>query len=307
MNVFAGMKLWLLGLVSAIDHAVDAAVLAVAVGVDVRVAAAVFCIVPGAAFIGRGVMLDDEIIPVGHPQVAIGANLGHDRAEPFIGAGHETVGVDGLVAGVLGADVVHAEQVAGGAANERAAVAPCLGEAGAGGKGMAAAGGVCVKGIDLPNVRRDGEEARGVGNHLRALAALAAVDGCGQSAEEGRVIVGRGAEHIAGLIEADAPGVVVKLMQKLHRRTVRAEAEHAHAEAMLLAANLTVEARVTDRAVNPVVKTVAQIARAGVRVARAETGEEHLTHVRLIVAVGVLEKEKLRRMGDDDAAAHEGE
>ena len=145
MNVFAGMKLWMLGLVSAIDYAVDAAVLAVAVGVDVRVAAAVFCIVPCAAFIGRGVVLDDEIIPVGHPQVAIGTNLGHDGAEPFIGAGHEAEGVDGLVAGLLGANVVHAEQIAGGTADKRAAIAPCLGKTGAGGKGMAAAGGISVK------------------------------------------------------------------------------------------------------------------------------------------------------------------
>ena len=217
MNVFAGMKLWLLGLVSAIDYSVDAAVLAVAVGIDVRVAAAVFCIVPGAALIGRGVVLDDEIIPVGHPQVAIGANLGHDGAEPFIGAGHEAKGIDGLVTGVLGANVVHAEQIAGGPADKRAAIAPCLWKTGTGGKGMAAAGGVSVKGINLPDVRRDWEKARGVGNHLGALAALAAVNGRRQSAEKGGVVVGRGTEHIAGLVEAHAPGVVVELMQKLHR------------------------------------------------------------------------------------------
>ena len=96
-------------------------------------------------------------------------------------------------------------------------------------------------------------------------------------------------------------------MQKLHRRAVRAEAKHAHAKAMLLAADLAVEARVADCAVNPVVKTVAQIARAGVRVARAKAGEEHLAHVRLVVAVGVLEKEKLRSVRHDDAAAREGE
>ena len=136
---------------------------------------------------------------------------------------------------------------------------------------------------------------------------MAAVNGRRQSAKKSRVVVGRGTEHIAGLVEADAPGVVVELMQKLHRRAVGAETEHPHAKAMLLTADLTVEARVADRAVNPVVKTVAQIARTGVGVARAEAGEEYFTHVRLVVAVGVLEKEELRRVGDDDAAARKGE
>ena len=172
---------------------------------------------------------------------------------------------------------------------------------------MAAAGGVGIKGIDLPDVRRDGEKARRVGNHLCALAALAAVNGRRQSAEKSRVVVGRGAKHIAGLIEADAPGVVVELMQKLHCRAVRAEAEYAHAKAMLLSADFAVKGRVTDRAVDPVVKTVAQIARAGVCVARAEAGEEHLTHVRLVVAVCVLKKQELRRVRHDDAAARKGE
>ena len=54
---------------------------------------------------------------------------------------------------------------------------------------------------------------------------------------------------------------------------------------MLLSADLAVEGRVADRAVDPVVKTVAQIARAGVRVPRAEASKEHLAHVRFVVAV----------------------
>ena len=76
---------------------------------------------------------------------------------------------------------------------------------------------------------------------------------------------------------------------------------------MLLPPDLAIKGRVADRAVDPVVKTVAQIARAGVCVARAEASEEHLAHIRLVVTVGVLEKEKLRRVRHDDAAAREGE
>ena len=59
---------------------------------------------------------------------------------------------------------------------------------------------------------------------------------------------------------------------------------------MLLAAHLAVEGGVPDRAVDPVVEPVPQVARAGVCVARAKTGEQHLAHVCFVVAVGVLEK-----------------
>ena len=113
---------------------------------------------------------------------------------------------------VLGADVVHAQEIAGGPTNERAPIAPGLGESGAGGKSMAAASGVGVEGIDLPDVWRDGVKTRRVGDHLGTLAALAAVHGGGQTAEESGIIIGRGAEHVARFIEAHTPCVVVELM-----------------------------------------------------------------------------------------------
>ena len=206
------LERWLFGGVTAMDHAVDAAVLTVAIGIDVGVSLAVFRIIPGAAFVRGRVVLNNKIVPVGHPEIAVGAYFGDDWAEPFIGAGHEAKGVDGLVAGILRADVVHAEEIAGGPANERAPIAPCLGESRTGGKGMAAAGGVGVEGIDLPDVWRDGIKTRRIGDHLGTLAALAVVHGGGQTAEESGIIIGRGAEHIARFIEAHTPCVVVELM-----------------------------------------------------------------------------------------------
>ena len=76
---------------------------------------------------------------------------------------------------------------------------------------------------------------------------------------------------------------------------------------MLLSAHLAIESGVPDRAVDPVVEPVPKVAWAGVCVARAKAGEEHLAHVCLVVAVGVLEKEKLRRVRHNDAAARKGE
>ena len=211
-KVGSRLERWLFGGVTAMDHAVDAAVLAVAIGIDVGVSLTVFRIIPGAAFVRGRVVLNNKIVPVGHPEIAVGSYFGDDWAEPFIGAGHEAKGVDGLVAGILGADVVHAEEIAGGPTNERASIAPGFGESGAGGKSMAAAGGVGVEGIDLPDVWRDGVKTRRVGDHLGTLAALAAVHGGGQTAEESGIIIGRGAEHIARFIEAHTPCVIVELM-----------------------------------------------------------------------------------------------
>ena len=218
------------------DHAVDAAVLTVAIGIDVGVSLAVFRIIPGAAFVRGRVVLNNKIVPIGHPEIAVGAHLGNDGAKPFIGTGHEAKCVDSLVAGILRADVVHAEEIAGGPANERAPIAPCLGESRTGGKGVAAAGGVGVEGIDLSDVRRDRVKRARVGDHLRAHLAFAAEHRRRDAAEKRRVVVGGRAEDVTGGVEAKTPCVVVELVQKLDVGGVRLEAKHAHAEVVLFAA-----------------------------------------------------------------------
>ena len=43
------------------------------------------------------------------------------------------------------------------------------------------------------------------------------------------------------------------------------------------------------------------------RVAGAPAGEQHLAHVGHVVAVGVLEEQRVRRLVDDDAAVGEGQ
>ncbi len=62
-----------------IYNPVNTSVLTVAVGVDVSIAPSILRIVTRPAFIGCGVMLDNKIIPVSHPQISIGAYFGNDR------------------------------------------------------------------------------------------------------------------------------------------------------------------------------------------------------------------------------------
>src|SRR6185295_3996460 len=64
----------------------------------------------------------------------------------------------------------------------------------------------------------------------------------------------------------------------------------------------SVESAVADRAPDPVVETVLQIARGGVRVAHAPAFEEHRAFVRLAVPVVVLEKQRPAALDDNEAA-----
>ena len=96
-------------------------------------------------------------------------------------------------------------------------------------------------------------------------------------------------------------------MHELERRSVGLHPKHPGTEALLLAANFSIEGRVTDRAPDPVVESVAQIRRTGVRVARAPPRRQHLAHVRLVVAVGVFQKQEVGRVSDDDSAARESD
>ncbi|MFM1941647.1 MAG: hypothetical protein RI897_629 [Verrucomicrobiota bacterium] len=196
------------------DQAIDASVLAVAVGIDVGVAFAVFTAV-AAAFRGGGrVVLDDEVVPVGDPEVAVGADFGGDGGEPFICAGDDGEAVNGLVAGAVGDVFEHAEEVSGGATDEGHGILPRGREAVGGGEGVAGAGGVLAEGIDLPDVGGDGVEVGGVRDHFGGHAGGIRVGGGGESAEEGGVGVGGGTEDIAGGVEAEAPGIVVELVEE---------------------------------------------------------------------------------------------
>jgi hypothetical protein len=58
---------------------------AVAVGVEVGVSFSRFGGVAASVVVGGGVVLDDEVIPIGDPEVAVGTDFGGDGGEVFIG------------------------------------------------------------------------------------------------------------------------------------------------------------------------------------------------------------------------------
>jgi hypothetical protein len=107
-----------------------------------------------------------------------------------------------------------AEEVAGGAVDEGHFSAPGFGEVPRVGEGVAGGGGVAIEDVDLADVGGDGLEGLGVGDALGGESFSAFVDAGGDAAEEGGMVVGGGAEDVAVLVEAEAPGVVVELVEE---------------------------------------------------------------------------------------------
>ena len=252
--------------------------------------------------LGVGIVLDDEVVPVGDPHISVRTDLGHYGREPFVCAGHETKGVYGLVARFLWSHVVHAQQVAGRAADECPPISPRFRETGGSGEGVSTTCGVGIERVDLTNVRGNRMELGRTCDHLGAHATLTAKDSVGDAPEEAGIVVGGGAEYVAGFVESNAPCVVVELVKEFHVRAIGTKAKGSRSEIVLFAVYLAVETRVTDGAVNPVVKTVAQVAWACVRVPYAESGEENFAVIGFVVAIGILKEEKFRSMGENDAA-----
>ncbi len=119
-----------LSIVTLVDQTVYSPMLTIAVRVDVGVPGTGLGCVTSTVRVRRWVVLDDEVVPVGKPEVSIRSNFGNDRREPLVGAGNQTEGIDGLEARAPGPYVVHPEQVTGRPANESPAVSPGLGKSG---------------------------------------------------------------------------------------------------------------------------------------------------------------------------------
>ena len=107
---------------------------------------------------------------------------------------------------------------------------------------MTTTGGVGIEGIHLADIGGDGIKTRGTGDHFGTLATLFSIHCCRQASKESGVVIGCGTEDIPCLIEADSPGVVIKLVEKLDIGSVGFEAENAHAEVVPFAVNFAIEA-----------------------------------------------------------------
>ena len=252
-------------------------------------------------------MLDDEVLPVGEPDGAVGAHFGEDRGHPFVGAGDEAVAVLGDIAGAGGLDVHEADELHRRLADHRLALQTLrqlrgVDESGSG------RGGPAAHHVDLSEIRGDRvglvDDVDLLGRH--AAGALGPGRG-GDAAEEDRGVVGRAAEGVAGRVGAVTPGVVGELVEELELGAVGGEAVAAHREVLLLAADLAGESAVADRAAEPVIVAVGEAARLRVGVSDAPAGHDDLTDVGLVVAVGVLEEDEVRGLGDDHAAVGEDE
>ena len=252
-------------------------------------------------------MLDDEVLPVGEPDGAVGADLGEDRGHPFVGARDEAEAVLGDVARAVRLDVHEADELHRRLADHRLTLQAGR-ELGGVDEGRAGRGGIAAHHVDLTEIRGDrvgrADDVDLLGRH--AAGALGPGGG-GDAAEEDRGVVGRATEGVAGGVGAIAPGVIGELMQELELGAVRGEAVAAHGEVLLLARDFAVETAVADRAAEPVVVAVGEAAGLGVRILDAEAGDDDLTDVGLVVAVGVLEEDEVRGLRDDHAAVGEDE
>ena len=289
------------------DDAVDATAGMVAQVVLMRAADTRLGIETAAVHAGGRIVLDDEVLPVGEPDGAVGTDFGEDRRHPFVGAGHEAVAVLGDVTGPGGLHVHEADELHRRLADHGLAL-QARGQLGGVDEGRAGGGGVAAHDVDLTEVGGDRmglvDDVDLLGRH--AAGALSP-RGRGDAAEEDRGVVGGTTEGVAGGVGAIAPCVVRELVEKLESGAVRGEAIAAHGEVLLLAADLAGETAVADRATEPVVVTVGEAAGLGVGVADAPAGQHDLTDVGLVVAVGILEEDEVRGLSDDHAAVHEDE
>ena len=261
----------------------------------------------------RRVVLDDEVVPVDHPHLAVGADVGLDRRGPLVVAGHEAPGHPAAEGRARGGDLERGHHVTGRLADERGAVPilagirpGCVEPMAGGGRKPAVMIHLADRRLAFGATRPRGEfHLRRAGNAAECGGVPAAhplVDPVGQRHVLAGVAVGRGAEEHPLLAEPEAPGAVVGAPQELELRAIRLEAEEALLELQVLAPHCALEARIADDAVHPAVEAPGEVARAGVRVERAPAGEQLPADVGLPVAVGVLEIERVRSLGDDQPA-----
>ena len=270
----------------------------------VRIAAAVL------ESLRRRVVLDDVVVPVDHPHVAVRPDLGHDRRGPLVVAGEQVPRVLRLVRRPVRLDRETGDQVAGRLADEGGAVPVFLRIRPRGVDGVAAASSELAVPVDLPDLVGDRMHAgvfRDHRQHARRHAADLLVVAVRDREMDARIAVGGRAEERAVLAEAEAPRVVAGAGQEFELRAVGLEAEHALLEAELLAADGAAEAGVADHAVDPVVEAVLEIARTGMRVRGAPAAEQDLAFVAMIVALRRTQEQRVRRLRDDDAVLVERE
>ena len=98
--------------------------LPIAIGIHVRIALACLGLVATTSPIGCRIVLNNEVIPIGYPQMTIRAHLRGDRRKPLIGTGDQRGSVDGLVSRAIGHVLIHPQEISGRATDEGHGILP---------------------------------------------------------------------------------------------------------------------------------------------------------------------------------------
>ena len=259
---------------------------------------------------GGGVVLDDIVVPVDHPDHAIGADLGHDRCRPFVIACQQIPAVTSQVITADAFDEEGGDEVAGRSVDEGRAVPIVLRVAAGGIERVSCRRGKVLVMIYLPDVRRDRVETGGLRARVETLrrpAPYRFVVAVGHRHIDTRIPVGGRAEDDTLLAEAHAPGVVVGVANELASRPIRFEPVEASGEALLFSPYFSVEARVADDSPDPIIEAPVHIARPRVGVACRPAAEENLSFIRPVIAICVAQEEGVGRLVDKEASSGEAE
>ena len=147
------------GVLAVVDEPVDASMHLVPQRRHVGVAPSVL-VAPGG-----GVVLDDVIVPVNHPDHPIRTDLREDGRRPFVITGQQVPAVARQVVAADALDEKGGDEVPGGAVDEGGAVPIVFWVAAGGIEGVPGPGGEVVVLVHLPDVGRDRIEARRLGGH----------------------------------------------------------------------------------------------------------------------------------------------
>ena len=258
----------------------------------------------------RRIVLDDVVVPVDHPDLAVRPHVSSNRRRPLVVASHEIPGHAAGEGGALFHELKGGDNVPGRLADEGRAVPVFLGIGPGGVETVAGGSGEPAVVIDLPDGDRFARSGslRGqfhlgatgdAGERGRTPAADAFIHAIRERHVFARIAVGRRTEDKPLFAEAESPGVVVGAAEKFELRPVRPQAPEAGAKPQRFAADGALESGISHDAVHPAIEAPGEVTRAGVRVAGAPSTEEHLSQVGLAVAVGVLEEEHVRGLRHD--------
>ncbi len=289
---------------------VDPTPLPVPQRVDVGIALTFFGIKTGGFFGGNRVVLDDEVVPVGHPQVAVGAHVHLHRREPLIGTAQNRTTVFGFVPDAIGlrVDKKLTEQVRGGFAHKGAAVPELFREGSRRVEAQPGTGSVTAVEVHLKEVigRRENvgkviSQCGQPGNHVFIFTVNVAAP---QRHVENRRIIGSGAEHFEVFTERQTPGVVIELADRLDIGAIQIHPVDAILEGLTVF--IFRRFRVAHCAPKAIVVAVFQVRWSGVSVPGAPSGIEDFADIGLAIAVGVFQKQEVRRLGYHKTAVERG-